>query len=179
MPVVTRKSSPPPASPHRHKGTGSVAAQGPRKQHGSGSAPSACDPLQGDDGHSDDMHAASLGLSRNDQNDQTCSTLEAMWQSHSDMLSKHLTAMLSGSTALSMLSVQMATANTYCLTRNTSVSTAVRVCVGGNRSHQVIWKYAHEMRENTSVRCKAVLQHSNMRGAQQSQTFLPSRKTEK
>ena len=78
MPVVTRKSSPPPASPHRHKGTGSEAAQGPRKQHGSGSAPSACDPLQGDDGRSDDMHAASLGLSRSDQNDQTCSTLEAM-----------------------------------------------------------------------------------------------------
>lgn len=60
-----------------------------------------------------------------------------------------------------------------------SVSTAVRVCVGGNRLHHVICKYAHEMRENTSVRCKAVLQHSNMKGAQQSQTFLPARKNEK
>ena len=105
MAVVTKKSSPPPASPHRHKGKGSEAAQGPRKQHGSGSAPSACDPLQGDDGRSDDMHAASLGLSRSDQNDQTCSTLEAIYQSDSDTLSGRAIAMLSGSTALSMLSV--------------------------------------------------------------------------
>ena len=104
MAVGTTKSSPPPASPHRHKGKGSEAAQGPRKQHGS-TPPSACDPLQGDDGRSDDMHAASLGLSRSDQNDQTCSTLEAIYQSDSDTLSGRAIAMLSGSTALSMLSV--------------------------------------------------------------------------
>ena len=137
MAVVTKKSSPPPASPHRHTGKGSEAAQGPRKQHGSGSAPSACDPLQGDDGRSDDMHAASLGLSRSDQNDQTCSTLEAMYQSDNVfMFDCTVNAVCLGGNRLPILSHQK-----HIRTSNCNV---IRFCccvcvgVGSNRLHHII-----------------------------------------
>ena len=52
-----------------------------------------------------DMYAMLLVLSRSDQNDQICSTLEAKSQSDSDTLSKYPIAILSGSTALSMIFV--------------------------------------------------------------------------
>ena len=141
MAVVTKKSSSPPASPHRHKGRWSQAARGRRQQqHGSGGATSACDPQQGDGGRSDDMHGASLGLSRCDKNESNVpkSQLYAILTSNCNVVCLYSTvnaACLGGDRLPTLFhSKHIRTSNCYVICFDCNVNT---VCVGGNRLHHI------------------------------------------